>query len=131
MIEIKFRSTYGLSKDASFRGESFRHMPLTWRLGVCSIDILKIRIASWTPKLSRKNSAVFYYDVDTVEKANEILNRYEVFNFKRIESYFEKEYLQDNILGKNTGETMDWLTNTFLPKARSKFASPIETPINK
>ncbi len=118
---IVFKSTYGLKKDSSFRGESFRSIPLTWRLGVCNIEILKVRVASWRPKLSRSNSAVFYYEVDTLEKADNILLGYKDFSFKKVENLFEDMYIKDNVLKKNTGAIMEWLMGVFIPKARELF----------
>lgn len=113
-------STYGLKKDWSYRGEEFYIVPLTWRLGVCGIDILKIRIANWRSKYNRSNQAIFYYDVKSKEEANKILDLYKDYNFKTVENWFEKEYKESNI-GHTTGVVNNWLDTVIIPAARKKF----------
>lgn len=111
-------STYGISTDFSFRSEDFIYVPLTWRLGVCSIEILKIRIASWKPKHDRSNSAIYYFDVKSREEAHNILKQFEDFDFKSIEDFFDEKYPKNSM---NTGETSDWLQNILIPQTRAKY----------
>lgn len=117
--KYQFKSTYGLRKDWSYRGELFYRFSSSWRPG--SRPILNIRVANWTPKVSRENSAIIYYDVTSTEKAQEILTHYTNFNFKRIENEFEKMWVKDNFEDKgffNSGETDYWWNNKFLPYIR-------------
>lgn len=111
-------STYGISTDFSFRSEDFIYVPLTWRLGVCRIEILKIRIASWKPKYDRSNSAIYYFDVKSRDEAKNILKQFEDFDFKSIEDFFDEKYPKKSM---NTGQTCDWLNDKFIPETRIKY----------
>lgn len=120
MDKIVFKSTYGLNSGWSYKSEVFRFIPISWRLGVCSIDALKIRIANWTPREDRTASSIFYFDVRTFEEAKIILDSFKGFNFKKLERRFENLYERDSVLGKNTGETRDWLKE-IVPVLREEF----------
>lgn len=119
-------STYGIRIDRSFRQELFASVPLTWMLGVSSVDILKVRKARWRPKFDRSNSAVFYIDVNDPEQFAEVLSTFENFDFKAIEDLFNEMFLKTKRC-MNTGETQEWLHSKFLPTARAKFSSPYGT----
>ena len=119
---MELKSTYGLIKDWSYRGEIFYTVPSLWNHG--SIPILKIRIANWKPKYDRSDTAIFYYDVRTKEDANKILGLYKLYNFKKIEKEAEKMWNKDNFDDKgcfNSGETDNWWTNKFIPYIRLKY----------
>lgn len=116
--KMELKSTYGVQKDWSYRGENFYYVPLTWRLH--SINILKIRIANWKPKYNRCNEALFYFDATTTEEATTILESFKDFNFKKIEKYFENLYIKDEVYIKNTGEVNLWLEKN-IPILKNKF----------
>lgn len=116
-----FISTYGLKNDWSYRGEKFKNIALTWKLGVCRIEALKIRIANWKPKYDRSNQAIFYFDVKTEKEANEILKKFEKFNFKKLEKRFDDLFENDSVRIKNTGDTEKWLLK-IIPVLRSEFS---------
>ena len=116
-----FISTYGLKNDWSYKGEKFKNIPLTWKLGVSRIEALKIRIANWKPKYYRGNQAIFYFDVKTEVEANEILKRFEKFNFKKLEKRFDELFEKDSIRMKNTGDTEKWLLK-IIPMLRAEFS---------
>jgi len=116
-----FTSTYGLKNDWSYQGEKFKNIALTWKLGVCSIGALKIRIANWKPKYDRRNQAIFYFDVKTEKEANEILKKFEKFNFKKLEKRFDDLFEKDSVRIKNTGDTEEWLLK-IIPVLRSEFS---------
>lgn len=118
---MELKSTYGLRKDWSYRSETFFIIPLTWRLGVSKIELLKIRVASWRPKYDRTNQSIFYFDVNTKDEALEIIEKNKDFDFKKIENFFEKMYLNRGQKTMNTGETEKWLNEIVIPKIREKF----------
>lgn len=114
-------STYGVSRDWSYKGECFYSISSSWRLG--SRPILKIRIANWSPKYDRNNHSILYYDVQTEIEALDILKKYKDFDFKSVENEFETIWIKDNFEDKgffNTGETNIWWDTKFLPYIRSK-----------
>ncbi len=118
---MKFNSTYGLKQDSSFKGEGFYSISSSWRNG--SRPILKIRLARWTPKYSRENCAILYYDVQTKDEIIKILESYKDFDFKAIENEFETMWNKDNFEDKgyfNTGETDKWWNEKFFPYIRNK-----------
>jgi len=117
---MNFKSTYNIRRDWSYKGENFISIPLTWRLGVCSIDILKIRIAHWKPKYNRSNQAIYYYDVTSKQEADVILDSFKEFDFKAVEDYFEAKYLVDKP-GHTTGIVDKWLNEVLIPDIRAKF----------
>lgn len=116
-----FISTYGLKNDWSYKGEKFKNIALTWKLGVSRIEALKIRIANWKPKYDRSNQAIFYFDVKTEKEANEILEKFEKFNFKKLEKRFDDLFEKDSVRIKNTGDTNKWLLK-IIPVLRSEFS---------
>ena len=118
--QIKLKSTYGLNKDFSFKSEVFYYVPLTWKLGVCGIEALKIRVASWKPKWDRSNQSIFYFDVKTEAEAIDIINKYKSFNFVKLENRFDKLYELNSVRIKNTGETSKWLSE-IIPILRNEF----------
>jgi len=117
---IEFISTWGLKRDWSYRGEEFIYIPLTWKLGVSNIEALKIRIAKWRPKYNRSNQALIYYEVNTQEQAQVILNSYVNFNFKHLEKRFDELYERDRGMMMNTGDTCKWLLG-IIPILRNEF----------
>ena len=123
---MEFNSTYGLRINHSLQGETFYIIPLTWKLGYSNIDILKIRIAQWKPKGDRTNQALFYFDVDSIEKVDEILHRFNDFEFKVIEERFDVLFDQNNVRQKNTGEIGKWLL-CIIPLLRNEFKLKIIT----
>lgn len=120
IIKMELNSTYDFRKDFSYKGENFYRLPLTWRLGVTSIDLFKIRVSTWTPKADRSKQAIFYFDVKTDSEAKNIISKIKDYNFKRIQNYFEKLYLRDKKC-RNTGETIEWLDTVVIPELREKF----------
>lgn len=116
-----FISTYGLKNNWSYKGEKFKNIALTWKLGVSRIEALKIRIANWKPKYDRSNQAIFYFDVRTEKEANEILKKFEKFNFKKLEKRFDDLFDKDSVRTKNTGDTDKWLLK-IIPVLRSEFS---------
>lgn len=123
MSATEFKSTYGLRSEWSYRGEEFKIISLSYKLGVSRIEALKIRIAKWKPKTNRNNQAIFYFDVETHLQAQEILKRFIDFDFKKLEKRFDSIFELDNVRIKNTGETQEWLS-ILIPKLRSKFNQP-------
>jgi len=121
---LSFNSTYGIRVDRSYRSEKFKYVPLTWKLGVCRIEALKIRIATWKPKQDRSYQSVFYFDVETESEANKILADFKSFNFKKLEGMFDQMFNDDNVRLMNTGDTINWLLKA-IPMLRLEFASPI------
>lgn len=115
-----FVSTYGLRNDWSYKGEKFKNIALTWKLGVSNIEALKIRIAR-KPKYDRSNQAIFYFDVKTENEAIEILKKFEKFNFKKLEKRFDDLFEKDSVRMKNTGDTEKWLLK-IIPVLRSEFS---------
>jgi len=109
------------NNDYSLRGEKFMNIPLTWRLGVSNIEIVKIRLASWTPKSDRSNQAVYYYDCRTDEEVEKSIKEASGKPIKKIKELFEKLFLE--YIGKGqltcTGDTQKFLKNIFLPQARA------------
>lgn len=116
-----FLSTYGLKNDWSYRGEKFKYIPLTWKLGVSRIEALKIRIASWKPKNDRSNQSIFYFDVKTEAEALQILKKFENVDFKKLENRFDEWFDKDCVRIKNTGETQKWLSDV-ITVLRSEFS---------
>ena len=116
-----FNSTYALKNDWSYKGEKFKNIALTWKLGVSRIEALKIRIANWKPKYDRSNQAIFYFDVKTEKEAIEILKKFEKFNFKKLEKRFDEWFDKDCVRMKNTGDTQKWLLE-IIPVLRSEFS---------
>lgn len=117
----RFKTTYGVKRDWSYRGEIFYYIPLTWKLGVSRIEAIKIRIARWKPKWDRSNQSIFYFDVESEEQAANILNRFEKFNFKKLENRFDKLFEKDKVKTKNTGDTSKWILE-ILPILRTEFS---------
>lgn len=122
MSASKFMSTYGLSTNYSFVSEKFMYIPLTWRLGISSIEALKIRISSWVPKNDRSGQAIFYYDVKTKDEALDILKRFNDFNFLELENEFETLFLNERINLKCTGDTREFLKK-IIPILREKYSN--------
>ena len=124
---MEIKSTYNLRTDFSFRGEKFFNIPLTWRLGVSNIELLKIRVAGWKPKSNRSNQAIFYFDVKTKDDAFQILEKVKDFNFKKIQNYYEKIHIEKwfsgNNIERNTGATQKWLDGVVIPELREKYKS--------
>lgn len=116
-----FLSTYGLKNDWSYKGEKFKYIPLTWKLGVSRIEALKIRIANWKPKHDRSNQAIFYFDVESEQEAKCILKNFDGFNFKKLETRFDEWFDKDCVRMKNTGDTREWLLKV-IPILRSEFS---------
>ena len=116
-----FISTYGLKNDWSYKGEKFKNIALTWKLGVSNIYALKIRIANWKPKYDRSNQAIFYFDVKTEDESIEILKSFEKFNFKKLEKRFDNWFDKDLVRIKNTGDTQKWLSQ-IIPVLRAEFS---------
>ena len=119
-IDYNFISYYVLKTDWSYYNETFKEISLTWKLGVSSIEALKIRIATWKPKYNRSNQAIFYFDVQTEEQAHEILMKFKKFNFKKLQDRFNELFEKENIRMKNTGETQIWLLK-IIPILRTEF----------
>ena len=117
---MEIKSTYGIKTNFSYKDEFFYYIPLTWRLGVNRIELVKIRVAGWKPKGNRENQAIFYFDVKTKNEALEIIDEIKDYDFKRVENFFEKLYLQYP-LNYNTGERYEWLEKIAIPATREKF----------
>lgn len=117
----RFISTYGLKCDWSYRREKFKSIALTWKLGVSRIEALKIRIGDWKPKHDRSNQAVFYFDVETENEADEILEKFEKFDFRELENRFDEWFDRDCVRMRNTGDTQKWLSQV-VPTLRSEFS---------
>jgi len=124
-MSYHFNSTYGLQTYQSFKGETFKSIPLTWKLGVSRIEAFKIRIAAWKPKYNRNEEAIFYFEVNNLEEAKSILNQFEQFDFKQLEYRFDTLYELDKVRIKNTGETREWLKK-IIPVLQAEFPIQIK-----
>lgn len=113
----KFKSTYGPSTDFSYVGERFFYIPISWK---SHLKILYIRIAKWKPREDRSNRAVFYFDVENQDQADEIVNTFKSFDFKEIEKRFDDLWCENHAQLKNTGERRDFISE-ILPILRSEF----------
>lgn len=120
---MEFNSTYGLKRDWSFRAEEFYYIPLTWKLGVSRIEALKIRISKWYPKENRSNQAIFYFNAESKEGANEVLKQFQDFDFKALEKRFDELFDSTRMYRKCTGDTQKWLLE-IIPQLRKEFINP-------
>lgn len=113
---MDFRNSY------SNRGERFKNISLTWRLGVSNIDLVKIRIANWAPRHDRSGQAVYYYDCKTDEEVKAAVKDVATKPLGEVRELFTvlfDEFRIEKGLAHNTGETQEFLKNTFLPQARA------------
>jgi len=108
------------SNDFSYKGETFKNISLTWRLGVSRIELVKIRLADWTPRADRSGQAVYYYDCKTKEEVEQAIKDALTKPLIKVESLFETMWLEWKKEQRvhNTGETERWLKEEFLPAAR-------------
>jgi hypothetical protein len=117
MAKLKLKSTYGLSTDFSYVGERFLYVPVSWK---SHVNILYIRIAKWKPKEDRSGRAIFYYDVETQQEADEIISLFKLFDFKAVEDRFDVLWCENHAHSKNTGERRDFVSS-IMPLLKTEF----------
>ena len=109
------------NNDFSYRGETFKYLSLTWRLGISNIDLVRIRLSSWKPKHSRENQAVYYYDCRTEEEVKAAMKDSLTKPLGDVKKLFDKmfdDFKKEKGNSHNTGETREFLNHRFLPEAR-------------